>query len=513
MSMTRRRLLDDTFKKTVEGNPAIATDSLARMYSGIVMQGWTEQAKTTGAQLFDASKLQTQSSGGATVTNNGDGSFTVSGSGNLSSVFNVQYDYSHDETIAFLQVGKEIKLNQTSPVSPTVVMQLRKNNANYKTVSTTGYTISEEDVQDQTFYIRLIIYGGSGSEIIPGTYKPMVYQDGDGTWEPYTGGKPSPSPDYPQEIVSAGKYNEDTQKWEYEVSVGGAQLIDTDQLTIGGINGGSGGNYDTQAGIRTDAYIPVDAKCTYTLSGYSPYKFANGIVYDESKTKIGFLSSNIQIPEGGKYIRLSFTKNDQSNFTDDELDALKTTIMLNPGSTALPYTPYRPPQTVTLTADRPLTKWDRLEKRNGQWGWVYKSNTHIFNGNTDEGWYRESDYVVSPLLRGKIVNDKEIYCDEFTDAHKNSATSPCIYASKSGAIVVKYTQYTNGDISAWNEYVASNPFVVWYETIEETFVPITAAEQEAMEALHTYRPTTVLSNQQDCDMTLTYKTRKGVGGG
>ena len=42
----------------------------------------------------------------------------------------------------------------------------------------------------------------SGSESLP--------------WEPYTGNQPSPSPEYPQEIVNAGKYNEETQKWEIE---------------------------------------------------------------------------------------------------------------------------------------------------------------------------------------------------------------------------------------------------------------------------------------------------------
>src|SRR5699024_6732134 len=46
----------------------------------------------------------------------------------------------------------------------------------------------------------------------------------------------------------------------------------------------------------------------------------------------------------------------------------------------------------------------------------------------------------------------------------------------------------------------------------ETFAPLSESEQEAMNALHTYRPTTVLSNQQGCQMALTYKTRKGVGG-
>ena len=31
----------------------------------------------------------------------------------------------------------------------------------------------------------------------------MLYQDGDGTWEPFTGGIPSPNPNYPQEIRNA----------------------------------------------------------------------------------------------------------------------------------------------------------------------------------------------------------------------------------------------------------------------------------------------------------------------
>ena len=108
-------------------------------------------------------------------------------------------------------------------------------------------------------------------------------------------------------------------------------------------------------------------------------------------------------------------------------------------------------QTVTLTADRPLTKWDRLEKRNGQWGWVYKSA------------------------------EIESYTDE---------SVPGEYYS------------TTGQLSVGAQ--------VWYETTTETFVPLTTAEQEAMNALHTYRPTTVLSNDAGCEMSLTYKTRKSM---
>lgn len=39
------------------------------------------------------------------------------------------------------------------------------------------------------------------------------------SYEPYTGLKPSPSPEYPQEIKSAGKWNEEKQKYEIDVKV------------------------------------------------------------------------------------------------------------------------------------------------------------------------------------------------------------------------------------------------------------------------------------------------------
>lgn len=42
-------------------------------------------------------------------------------------------------------------------------------------------------------------------------------------YEPYTGGKPSPSPDYLQEIKSVGKWNDEKQKYEVDVKVTNAE--------------------------------------------------------------------------------------------------------------------------------------------------------------------------------------------------------------------------------------------------------------------------------------------------
>ena len=187
-------------------------------------------------------------------------------------------------------------------------------------------------------YVTVAIRKQNDDDLNPANYHIMLNEGSTALpYEPYTGGAPSPSPDYPQEIVSAGKYDEETQKWEYEITIANAQ-------------------------------------------------------------------------------------------TDPDKN-----------------------QTVTLTADRPLTKWDKLEKRNGQWGWVYKSE------------------------------EIESYTDE---------SVPGEYYS------------TTGQLSVGAQ--------VWYETATETFVPLTTTEQEAMNALHTFRPTTVLSNDEGCEMSLTYKTKKSL---
>ena len=311
MSMTRRRLLDDTFKKSVVGNPAIATDSLARMYPGIEMQGWTEQDSTTGAQLFNKNTVDKNKYIADTDGNVYEG--TVDKETSASDYVLVSgLDYicatitSFRQWMAFYDAEKTYISGKNGYSKPIPVPE----NAAYA-----RFTISNDYID--SFMVN------AGQTSLP--------------WEPYTGGQASPSPDYPQEIVSSGKYNEDAQKWEYEITITNAQ-------------------------------------------------------------------------------------------TDPDKN-----------------------QSVTLTADHPLTKWDRLEKRNGQWGWVYKSA------------------------------EIESYTDE---------SVPGEYYS------------TTGQLSVGAQ--------VWYETTTETFAPLSESEQEAMNALHTYRPTTVLSNQQDCDMTLTYKTRKGM---
>ena len=146
---------------------------------------------THGFQLYDASAVNTVTIGGATVTNNGDGSFTVSGSGTLTQEFAYYKTYTHEETVKLLSVG-EIKFAAVEEeVYPKALAQFVQNGINKfalraETVETSAM-ITQEMLDDPTSRLTIGFYGYNGeTEIKRGTVKPMLYQHGEGIWEPFT---------------------------------------------------------------------------------------------------------------------------------------------------------------------------------------------------------------------------------------------------------------------------------------------------------------------------------------
>lgn len=146
--------------------------------------------KNYNKNIFDYSRIQTLSANGATLTNNDDGSFTVSGSGILSNAFNVYFDYSHEETVRLLKVG-EIKLDINGvATTPYLYIQLRSGSSAYLQISSNDAvktkTVTQAMLDDENVYLRVGFYGAStGVSIVAGTMKPMLYQYGDDTYEPY----------------------------------------------------------------------------------------------------------------------------------------------------------------------------------------------------------------------------------------------------------------------------------------------------------------------------------------
>lgn len=241
---------------TESGEKIHLIDSSDKKLSGLRVYGKSKEIKKKGNQLFDASKLATKSQGGATVTNNGDGSFTISGNGTLTETFLQVYKYSHEDSFKLLKKGKfEFKGTRTVPYVSTGIFTKNGTYIDLGLTSSDHRTseVTEEAMSDPDSYFQIAIYAVEGSQIVPGTTKPMIYQDGDGTWEPFTGGEPFVSPTHPQEILSAGQKTEG--EGEIEVNITGDESSAQAQtFTVSSPNGlpgipvEFGGNYTDESG-------------------------------------------------------------------------------------------------------------------------------------------------------------------------------------------------------------------------------------------------------------------------
>lgn len=532
---TGDRILNLAIHQTATGNPITLTDAGEGIpVVDFAMDGKTEQVQTTGAQLFDASRLQSTSAGGATVTNNGDGSFTISGSGNLTNVFSIRYDLTEEEKNMLM--SGQLKLNIEQKTNPYFVFGVY-NSSGESVTNVNSAPTSEESVidlteyidgiKDGTYLVRAWFYGPSGRAIAPGTVKPMVYQSGDGTWEPYTGGQPSPSPDYPQEIINAGKYNEESQKWEYEVKLQGknlAKVVNFSGATIAGVkvivdkNGryklsgvATGGlvyllnqphGYDfgnfpiiftLKAGHKyrimdTQLFTRRNDGTTATIGIVEPSDLGgNGIIYEPIQD-LSVIGIRIYIKNGATY-------NDSTLYTPGAWE--------DPNGTDTTWEPYRIPQSLTLTSDRPLTKWDKLEKRDGQWGWMFKSGKTELDGSEDENWsyYSEGRYWTNMQYKklSEVGGEKSLICDKLrvlpTSSSAQDIENNTIKESGTLGVTSVFicAEETGNDVTSLRAWLQSNPLTIWYETAEETFVPLTESEQTALEALTTYFPTTIIA--------------------
>ena len=162
----------------------------------MMVYGRSEQKQYSGKNLLNAT-LQTTTKNGVTCTANGDGTYTLNGTATektefIIDVFNIDISKKY-KLIAFTKersyINCFVQLNQ----SPWTI---------YGTSTYSQVTITDSE------NIRLVIAVTKSTTISNEIIKPMIvdaslypdttYDD----FEPYTGGIPSPNPDYPQEIKS-----------------------------------------------------------------------------------------------------------------------------------------------------------------------------------------------------------------------------------------------------------------------------------------------------------------------
>lgn len=318
------------------------------------------------------------------------------------------------------------------------------------------------------------------------------------TYEPYTGGKPSPSQEYPQEIKSVGKWNDEKQKYEVDVVLSGKNLLDITACEDGKTLGANGNIVNNANALLSD-FIPCFSKTSYCrVEGH----FTVVSFYDVEKNKIGFINQYdpcFATPDKCRYFRFSLNKT--------KADYEKA--VANVGTALMDYEPHKKPQFLTLTSDRPLTKWDKLVEQGGEIGWLYNSANETIDGKTGKWsiqpatkiFYRTD--ITFPIVVPFCI--ELLGYDYLMGGYKKDTG---ITINNLGILCITLPEEVELTLDAYKQYLADNPLHVLYKDDSEEFVPLPQSEQNAIRALKAYYPTTVITadgGELDPDIKVTYR--------
>lgn len=184
-------------------------------------------------------------------------------------------------------------------------------------------------------------------------------------------------------------------------------------------------------------------------------------------------------------------------------------IQLELGNNATNYEPYTE-QILTLTSDRPITKWDKLVEQGGQYGWLYQSEVKEYRGENSVSLYDSGFYF---LLNNKNITKGEGYCSELKQ-HVPYEKNPCIsfnIASNTYAYTLNTQEIYGSTVSEIKEYLKSHPLHLVYKTEATEFITLSQEEQTQLRNLHSYNGTTHInidSGEVPCGIKIAYKQKK-----
>lgn len=295
----------ELIKKYIDNQPTkVVTDGICGNavdvpVKAIEINGNIRQETTQGKNKLDFKKIL--KSANVTYTEQ-DGVFSLAKTGSLYAV-PYKLDLKPNTTYTIYQNFQE---QNSTNVRLTIARgsKYEKVVESYSTTETESYrkkTFTTDENSD--YYIR----GDWSLSYFPLIYnKPILIEGTEDIihYEPYTGGIPSPNPDYKQEITSVGGYD---------------NLFDENNIISGSyVSDGKGTFVSDSTSKRTD-YIEIHANSYYYI--YSDKTTGNwGAWYDKDKNFISGITlggkneGTVNSPANAKY--MAFTVSYQGNLTD-----------------------------------------------------------------------------------------------------------------------------------------------------------------------------------------------------
>lgn len=513
----------------VTGNPALLENSKGnRGLESLTLYGKSTQGSTTGAQLLPFEVGEKRE--GFEVFKDG---IAISDA-RKKDIYAVGRDGMTNESsyddFPLLASGEYYVYSDSASVNLIVVAF--RNGKNITLGSSMKGVAAKIKVMDgDKFRIFLRI-----EEAFNGKVKAMISktQPTASNYEPYTGGAPSPSPSYPQEIENAG------QSGEIGVDVYGGNLIKAPFESRE--NSYKPGYTFTQNGITFTVQNDMGIKVAGTNT--SADKVAQFSAYyqgvdEKPKYPAGTYTfsewATVQIKLASEVINKNgtFTANEEFNVNGFNIaipagQSVNKTIypMLNIGSTALPYEPYKPAQTLIIPTPNGLPgipvssggnytdekgqQWvaDEIDLANGEM--VQRIGKTVVDGEkvkfvaSSNSVYWNLPFKTSPgIIFGSPCTSRYFADEEFwvNDTYDFVWTTP-------GRMKPYFDTPKELNAFCVQKNSEGNPLTIYYciETLIRT--PLSPETIAAYKALRTYSPTTTVINDAGAGMSVGYKKAK-----
>jgi hypothetical protein len=496
---------------SASGNPATLPGTLKNNpMNEMKVYGWSKQETTKGKNLFDFSRLV---SDGVNVMDYDNQTITIPARTN-----NTGYNQTLRDLCPGITPGTYVfSAKKSNPES---------GNGSYFLEAGLDFTFNTPtELTDALLDNHIAWYNNEDSEVENVISEIQIEIGTEATdYEPYTGGQPSPSPDYPQQIVSAGDGG------EVEVTICGKNLFD--------------GNTDIS---KTQCYkLPIQmrkgAKLTMSFVGVgtgsgaakaychdSELNFCNTLFYFDVKSGVNKYSSTITC--SGREKNIFFYKTEFTKFFENMYD-----IQIEINGIATDYKPYYTPQSLSISTPTGLPaipvdtdgnytdadgqQWiaDYVDLKRGK----YVQNVTAFELTGDEKFRYESGsntqnisdglYTVGFALNDTI--NKMVISNAFVQA-TNNWTPEIIYVKEKKVSVFTLTNAhwiffvldattfpTKEDFVLFLKAKkdAGNPVVLYYNLSEPIERNLTQSEIQAYQNLVTYAGTTIVENDAECYM-------------
>lgn len=326
----------------------------------------------------------------------------------------------------------------------------------------------------------------------------------------------NPAPDNPQEIKSAGKWNEGTQKYEIDVKVTGKNLFNAEKARDTAnwiIRDGDGyAKFPIRVGKGNEATFSYTEKLTpgkgfYLGIAQSDTGSAVGWLYHS--TEINLNNNKFTVVAKGDCLYLSCNKTSIQKF----FDTIQT-LQVEMGSEPTPYEPYTE-QTVQIAIDKPLRGVGEYKDTITKDGIVRKIKRTVFDGSEDEKWGIgiEREYVI------------HFVSTQFSDAtkineHQRSMMDKLKWSSGvwgrdeigqdmfARILRINMPKTLTPDLQTFKTWLSQNPLTVDYVLAEPVTEPLPESVQAQFAALHSENGTThvfVDSGEVETGINIEYK--------